>query len=99
MHNGVVFPAGNLLRPIPRLNPTPDEDIDQLRRQGRASASSSILHVRADHSGCQGVFWLGSGTLCGLERLFFHPLSHQFLNFTFARPIYALSASISQLLE
>jgi len=67
--NGVVFPAGNLLRPIPRLNPTPGEDIDQLRRQGRALANSSILHVRADHSGCQGAFWLNFGTLCSLKRL------------------------------
>ena len=46
-----VFPAGHLLRPVPRLNPTPVEDIDQLCRQGHALASSSILHVRADQIG------------------------------------------------
>ena len=65
----MVFPVGHLLRSIPRLNPTPGEDIDQLRRQGRALASSFILHVRSEHSGCQGAFWLDSGMLCSLERL------------------------------
>ena len=67
--NGVVFPAGHLLHPIPRLNPTPGEDIDQLRHQGRALASSTILHVRADHSSCQGAFSRDSKMLCSLERL------------------------------
>ena len=57
--NGVVFPAGNLLRPIPRLNPTPGEDIDQLRRQGL----SQQLHFARESrplrlSGCVLVgFW------------------------------------------
>jgi len=54
---------------IPCLNPTPGADIDQIRCQGHALASSSILHVRADHLSCQFACWLSSETLCALECL------------------------------
>jgi len=62
-------PASHLLRPIPRLNSTSFEGIDQLRHQRRAFAISSISQVRANHSSCQGASWLDSETLCSLQRL------------------------------
>jgi len=54
---------------IPCLNPMPGADIDHHRCQGHALASSSILHVRADHVSREFAFWLGSETLCALKRL------------------------------
>jgi len=45
-----ISSVGHLLHLILHLNPTPDEGTDRLRRQKYVLASSSILHVSADHS-------------------------------------------------
>ena len=45
-----------------------DRQIRLLEREAMI-AKDLVTDVRADHSACQGAFWLDSGTLCSLERL------------------------------